>query len=115
MLAGVALAPLLLGASLSAARAQVAPTPSTPPNTAPAPAATAGAPPPTSLGDVVVTARKVTENVQRAPASIVAVSGVELQQQAITNPQGLEKTLPSASLRTQGPVTQSFIRGVGAP
>ena len=69
---------------------------------------------PSELGEVVVVARKITENVQKAPASIVAVSGAELQSQGVTNPQALEKFVPSVSLRSEGPVTQTFIRGVGS-
>ena len=66
------------------------------------------------LGEIVVTARKQVENNQRAPASIVAVSGNDVLTRGITDPQGLEVFLPSANLRRQGPVTQVFIRGVGA-
>lgn len=66
-----------------------------------------------SLEDIVVTARKFTENNQKAPASIAAVNGNELQQRGVTDPQALEKFLPSTSLRRQGPVTEIFIRGIG--
>ncbi|MBT2188649.1 TonB-dependent receptor [Sphingobium nicotianae] len=67
-----------------------------------------------SLEDIVVTARKTSENLQRAPASIVAVGGEELQNRGITDAISLGKILPSANLRTQGPVTQVFIRGIGS-
>ena len=65
------------------------------------------------LADIVVTARKTTENLQKAPASIIAVSGGELQTRGISDAQSLSKLLPSANLRTQGPITQVFIRGIG--
>ncbi|WP_298163261.1 TonB-dependent receptor [Brevundimonas sp.] len=65
------------------------------------------------LDEIVVTARKTSENNQRAAATIVAVSGEELSNRGVSDPQALEKFLPSASLRRQGPVTQVFIRGVG--
>jgi iron complex outermembrane receptor protein len=65
------------------------------------------------LEEVVVTAEKRTENLQKAPASIVAVSGEALQNAGITDPQQLDKLLPSANLRQEGPVVQVFIRGVG--
>ncbi|WP_083224725.1 TonB-dependent receptor [Sphingomonas panacis] len=67
----------------------------------------------TGLTDIVVTARKTSENAQRAPASIVAVGGEELQTRGITDAISLGKILPSANLRAQGPVTQVFIRGIG--
>lgn len=72
-----------------------------------------GAAAPGQLEEIVVTARKFSENNQRAPASIVAVSGSELLQRGISDPQALEKFLPSASLRRQGAVTEVFIRGIG--
>lgn len=67
----------------------------------------------TGLNDIVVTARKTSESIQRAPASIVAVGGEELQTRGITDAVSLAKILPSANLRTQGPVTQVYIRGIG--
>ncbi len=96
--------------------------PPTSANSAPAPATTGPGPSPTgspagssaTLGEVVVTARKTTENIQKAPASIVAVSGAELQKQGIDDPQSLEKVLPSANIRQDGAVVQTFIRGVGS-
>jgi iron complex outermembrane receptor protein len=79
----------------------------------PAPAASPDTNSP-ALGDIIVTARKTSENVQKAPASIVAVSGRQISAAGITNPEDLEKFLPSANLGEEGPsVTQIFIRGVG--
>ncbi len=66
------------------------------------------------LEDIVVTARKTTENLQNAPAAIVAVSGADLVSKGVSDIQGLEKVMPSVNLRRQGPVTQVYIRGVGA-
>jgi iron complex outermembrane receptor protein len=68
----------------------------------------------TGLGEVVVTARKTTENLQKAPASIVAVSGTELDREGITDAQSLEKVMASVNLRQEGAVVQTFIRGVGS-
>ena len=65
------------------------------------------------LGDIVVTARKTSENLQRAPVSITAVSGAELQTRGISDAVSLAKILPNANLRTQAVVTQVFIRGIG--
>ncbi|WP_293371898.1 TonB-dependent receptor plug domain-containing protein, partial [Phenylobacterium sp.] len=67
-----------------------------------------------TLEEVVVTARKVTEDLQEAPASIVAVSGSQLQAAGVVDVQGLEKFVPSANLRSEGPVVETFIRGVGS-
>ena len=86
------------------------------PTTTPPPAIPEAAPSPEptdQLQDIVVTARKTTENLQKAPASIVAVSGAELVSRGAVDLQSLEKFLPSANLRRQGPVTEVFIRGIG--
>ena len=68
---------------------------------------------PDGLSDIVVTARKTTENNQKAPASIVAVDADELVERGVTDLQSIIKVLPSANLRTQGSIVQVFIRGIG--
>ena len=68
----------------------------------------------TSLTEIVVTARKTTENLQKAPASIVAVTGAQLKAARILVPTDLNKVLPSAQLDQEGAVAQTFIRGVGS-
>jgi iron complex outermembrane receptor protein len=83
----------------------------TAPATASAPDETAAAS--GQLADIVVTARKTSENNQRAPASIVAVNGAELTTRGVTDVQSITKVLPSANLRTQGSIVQVFIRGIG--
>ena len=126
-----------LGVALAAgAQAQVVPATTAPSGDPDRPAASSSVPPPGQttgeqqdsgtapvaasvgqsgggLDDIVVTARKTTENNQKAPASIVAVGGGELQTRGISDAQALAKILPSANLRSQGPVTQVFIRGIG--
>ena len=67
-----------------------------------------------ALTEIVVTARKTTENLQKAPASIVAVSGDDLVAAQITNALELQTVLPSAQLREEAAVTQIYIRGVGS-
>jgi iron complex outermembrane recepter protein len=66
------------------------------------------------LDDIIVTARKREENLQKAPATILAVTGEALQTRGITGPLDLTKVLPNASLKEQGAVAQLFIRGVGS-
>ena len=77
-------------------------------------AGSAEAPQNSGIQDIVVTARRTTENLQKAPAAIVAVSGDQLTAAGITTPQKLELVVPGANLRTEGAVTQAFIRGVGS-
>ena len=93
--------------------AQTGPHPTGAPEEKPTPTQNDATKPP-ALEEIVVTARKQVENNQKAPASIVAVSGSEVLARGITDPQGLEVFLPSVNLRRQGPVTQVFIRAVGA-
>jgi len=66
-----------------------------------------------ALEEVIVTAQKTQENLQKAPAAITALSGDQLANQGIVNVRGLEAVLPSVEIRPEGPVSQIFIRGVG--
>jgi iron complex outermembrane receptor protein len=106
-LRGVVCMLLVSGASRVLAQAQN-------PSPAEKPATKTDNPSGRALEDIVVTARKTTENLQKAPASIVAVSGDALATAQITSAIQLEKVLPSANLREEGAVTQVFIRGVGS-
>jgi iron complex outermembrane recepter protein len=73
------------------------------------PAATGG-----DLEEITVTARKTTENLQKAPATIDVVTSKELVSEAINVPTDLTKVLTSATLNSEGAVAQTFIRGVGS-
>jgi iron complex outermembrane recepter protein len=75
--------------------------------------AAAAAPDQIALEEVIVTAQKTQENLQKAPAAITALSGDQLANQGIVNVRGLEAVLPSVEIRPEGPVSQIFIRGVG--
>lgn len=66
------------------------------------------------LDDIVVTARKTTENLQKAPATITVVDSAALTGGGVKVPTDLDKLLPSASLRQEGAVAQTYIRGVGS-
>ena len=67
-----------------------------------------------TLDEVIVTATKNKGDAQSAPVSITAISGATLAQEGISNTLSLEMLVPSANLRSEGPVTQTFIRGVGS-
>jgi iron complex outermembrane receptor protein len=73
----------------------------------------AAAPDQSVLEEVIVTAQKSEQNLQKAPAAITALSGEQLANQDIVNVRGLEAALPSVEIRPEGPVSQIFIRGVG--
>src|SRR3546814_1119063 len=63
---------------------------------------------------ITVTARKITENRQKAPASITVLESEALTTAGIKVPTDLEKLLPGTSLRIEGAVAQTYIRGVGS-
>lgn len=66
------------------------------------------------LADIVVTATRRTENIQKAPAAIVAVEGASLTERGVTTLAGLNAFVPSARFTMSGgQVVQVNIRGVG--
>jgi iron complex outermembrane receptor protein len=83
--------------------------------------------PAASVGEVVVTARKREENVQRVPISITVNSGRQLQQQRITEVTDLGKIVPSlrtfvssssdnsAQFALRGQVASDTLPGISQP
>lgn len=66
------------------------------------------------LQEVVVTATKRKENIQKVPAAVIAVSGEALSSAGVTNALGLAKEVPSLVISTLGGVNSLvFLRGVG--
>lgn len=110
MMSSVALVALTLG---GAAHAQSTPpsqatsdTPSTGPTEATTPAPTA------AVGEVVVTAQRRSESIQRVPLSITAITGQELRNQDVSDISRLEQIAPGLRLGRSGPVERPAIRGV---
>ena len=52
----------------------------------------------TSIGDVIVTARRVAENIQEVPATVTAVNGEQLRMMNIQTPADLLTVTPSLSI-----------------
>ena len=70
------------------------------------------------LEEVLVTARRRTENLQDVPMSISAVSGVELSERGIRDLGGITSSVPNMEINNGRPdggstTAQIFIRGVG--
>ncbi len=67
--------------------------------------------------EVVVTAQKRAENVQRVPLSIVAQTGEKLQQAGVTSVTGLVQTVPNLTFAQNSQYTGLAvrIRGFGSP
>lgn len=79
-----------------------------------APAAVAS-PTPSSVGEVVVTARKQVENVQSVPATVAVVGQARLSAQSVTTFEDITKVLPSINI-SMSPDTNQFaatVRGLG--
>ena len=65
------------------------------------------------LGDIVVTAQRVKENVQRVPISIAVVSGLTLQNEAKNTLDQALRDVPAVDIQASPQGGQIFIRGVG--
>ena len=77
-------------------------------------AASAGGPGSTSVGEVVVTAQKRVEDVQKVPLAVTPVAGRKLVDQGVTDVRELGQLVPAIVLGQDYVYTQIDIRGVGA-
>jgi iron complex outermembrane receptor protein len=70
------------------------------------------------IPDIVVTATRVSTNLQSTPIAITAVTAESLQERAITSVADLTSVVPNAQFRRVqgafGPGVSSFIRGIGS-
>jgi len=68
------------------------------------------------IGDIIVTARKRSENLQNVPVAVTAISGAELEARQITDIEGLEAVTPNLVI-TPNTLTAGganiWIRGIG--
>ncbi len=86
-----------------------------PPEDAPAANAPATRDDTDSLPEVIVTARRRAENVQRVPAAISVVGGALLDQSYTVNTQALTTLIPSLNYSSANPRNTAFtIRGLGS-
>lgn len=75
----------------------------------------AAAPLPPENGEIIVTAQKRSENIQKVPISIQAITAEKLDQLNVANFNDYTKSLPSVSFQTSQPgVTTVYIRGVAS-
>lgn len=66
------------------------------------------------LGEIIVTAHKRSESLQKAPAAITALNTDALADLGIRSAVDLTKIVPSAEIVEAPAVAQAFIRGVGS-
>jgi len=72
----------------------------------------------TAVDDLVVTARRTEENLQRVPASVSAFSGEALMNEGVDDITDLQGSVPNLNIaqgRGSSDATNIFIRGVGQP
>lgn len=65
------------------------------------------------LGDIVVTAQRREESLQRAAVAVTAVTGDDLVKTGITETANLGRLVPSLVVQPTGGTTSFFLRGVG--
>lgn len=66
------------------------------------------------IGEIIVTAQKRSENLQKTAAAITAVSGDELVQRGVTDLRAAQMVIPAARFQNENNNTQVFVRGVGS-
>ena len=64
------------------------------------------------IEEVIVTARKRSENIQETPVAVTAITGDSLREQGILSAQELSKSVPSLQINNSTS-PQIFIRGIG--
>ena len=64
--------------------------------------------------EIVVTALRTGQNIQKTPAAVTAISGDALAQQRIVTLQGVQNLSPAARFSQNEVSTRIFIRGVGS-
>ncbi|WP_428152173.1 TonB-dependent receptor [Brevundimonas sp.] len=67
----------------------------------------------TGLDDIVVTAQRRSENLQRAAVAVSAVSGEDLVNAGVTESTALTRLVPSLVVQPAGGNTTFYLRGVG--
>ena len=68
----------------------------------------------TGIEDIVVTAQRRSENLQRAAVAVSALGGDALLNAGVTEPVALSRLIPSLVVHPTGLSTSFYIRGVGA-
>lgn len=66
------------------------------------------------IADIVVTAQKRSENLQKAPVAITAIGGATLTEKGVTNLTVAQELVPGARFHQEGNTVQVFLRGVGS-
>ena len=65
------------------------------------------------IADIIVTAQRRSENLQKAAIAVSAVTGDTLVQQSITQANDLTRVVPALQVAPAASFTQIYLRGVG--
>lgn len=68
----------------------------------------------TGLSDIVVTAQKSRENLQRTAAAVTAITSDVLVSRGVADLRDAQMVIPAARFQTEANNTQVFVRGVGS-
>lgn len=66
------------------------------------------------IGEIVVTAQKRSESLQKTAAAVTALSGSELIQRGVNDLRAAQMVIPAARFNNENNNTQVFVRGVGS-
>lgn len=66
------------------------------------------------LADIVVTAQKQSQTLQKTPVAVTALDGAELQATGVTDIRAAQAFVPSVRFQQEGASTEIYIRGVGS-
>lgn len=80
---------------------------------APAPAAADSEQDGTGLADIVVTAERRSESLQRTALAVSAITGDDLTKSGVTDAAGIGRLVPALQVQPSGGSTSFFLRGVG--
>ncbi len=66
------------------------------------------------IADIVVTAQKRSESLQKTPAAVTAYTGDALVQSGTTDLRAVQNIIPNARFQQEGATTQVILRGIGS-
>ena len=69
----------------------------------------------TGVGDIIVTAQRRAENLQKSSLSISVITPEQIGRQGVARTEDISRVSPGVQIGTAGPTPQIYIRGVGDP
>src|ERR1700679_2472802 len=75
---------------------------------------TSAGPSNSALEEIVVTAQRKEETLQKIPIAVTVVSGDQLTIRGVQDTSALSAAIPNLSTTSQGVYTQPYLRGVGS-